>query len=254
MPEIGDQAVEVGLGARDGGPGAQARDAGESEVTHRRPCRRQPQGQPEVGLEAGEGEARRHDSNHLMGDVFDPYLPPEDPGIGGEGPLPEPLAEDDDRLRRRLLLAGRESAAAAGRGAQDAEQRRGDFGRVQAPRLTAPARAGFTLAVGGSVPEGAAVVAVEPISGLGLIDGIETQAGRHVPQAHQPIGLAVGQGREQHTVDDAEDRGIGADRHRQREHAEGAESRGPRDRAPGQAQDGHARRMRAKRRLPTLRR
>ena len=41
---------------------------------------------------------------------------------------------------------------------------------------------------------------------------------QHVAGRDEPVGLMVGQWPQQHRVDDAEDRGVGADTERQRQH------------------------------------
>src|SRR6185295_5202281 len=55
----------------------------------------------------------------------------------------------------------------------------------------------------------------------------EVDAGRHEPEADQPIGSRVGQGLEQDTVQDAEDRGVRAEGEGERRHRQDREERGP---------------------------
>ena len=59
----------------------------------------------------------------------------------------------------------------------------------------------------------------------------------------QPVGVAVRQGAEQHAVDDAEDRAVGADAQRERERRDEREARRLAQGAEGVAQVGeHGRR------------
>src|SRR5439155_748515 len=74
-----------------------------------------------------------------------------------------------------------------------------------------------------------------PVLEVGVRDERPVAARPRLPQHHQPVRLAVGQGREHHAVDDAEDRGVGADAERQGDHRDGGERRLLAQRAQGKA-------------------
>ena len=118
----------------------------------------------------------------------------------------------------RLILTCSEGATEGGIRAQQREQARGAARRLQLFRLAAAGQCGKKRCVGREVAHGfEAVVERDEFSfrnrHLGFVG----------PEAHDAIGVGIGQRPQQHRIDDAEDRGVRADAECERQHREGRE-------------------------------
>ena len=152
----------------------------------------------------------------------------------------------------RTLFGGREDAAADRRSAERLEEVRGDGGAANPLGLAGAVRdRELVLAVGGDRPQHPAAVPEAHVQRVGPGDDRQPPLRLRAPEAHEAIGIRERQRPQQHRVDDAEDRDVGADADGQREerhHGEGgARAQGPHavaDVAP-QAQEPAAARRRA---------
>jgi hypothetical protein len=161
----------------------------------------------------------RHDADHGEGLAAQHEVAADHVRVAAEPALPVALGQDRHRLRPRLVVFGGEGAAEDGRLAQRREQAGRDLAAAEALRLRA-------LRVEDEAR------AVEPDQGLErsalVADVLEVRDGEaHLRdlfgpfgEEHEPVRLLVGKRAQQHRVDHAEDRGVGAD-------------------AQGQGQDGH---------------
>ena len=152
----------------------------------------------------------------------------DDRRIRPEHPLPVAVGEHRDRLRRPAFVRGQQHPPEMRPRAEQLEEVRRDQSARRPMRLAA------TEDVEGPVPE-----LDELVDGLRLRavvrDLDEREAGvfdsrRHLrlPQVHDAVGLGVGQRPQQDPVDDAEDRGVGANAEPERQDEGEREPRHPR--------------------------
>ena len=92
------------------------------------------------------------------------------------------------------------------------------------------------VAVQADVLKDAALVAIREVLRRRHAELVDVEAGRNLLDADELVGVRVGQRLDQHAIDDAEDRGVGADAERQREHDGQREPWAPAHAAQRQAQ------------------
>src|SRR5579864_494435 len=90
----------------------------------------------EVNIGATPHESLRHHANDGADFVVEMKLATDDAGVAAELPLPELVAEDDDRFGAGIGIAGQRDPPEKGRHAHHIESVHGDVIAAQAFRLT----------------------------------------------------------------------------------------------------------------------
>jgi hypothetical protein len=135
------------------------------------------------------------------------------------------LADQRDFERSRSVLFRKEQAAGSGPDSQHREQARGDgvdiesLGLTRARQVHGPPGDGLDL-----LKRLALDFPIRIVCRRGRASR-ETDTGGVFPKKNQPVRIEEWQRFEQHGVDDAENRGVGADSERQDQHRERGESR-----------------------------
>ena len=185
--------------------------AGVGEV--RRVDRERP---PDLDLRVVHVVAARHDADDLLGTVVDLDVLPDDAGIAAVGPLPELVREDRHRRRVRHRVGRGEPAARQ----RLHVQRRHQLGRDQRRDRTARR---LRVEVDGAnrvgADRGERLVVVAELDELRQRhpELVEPEPRELAGDVLQPIRLRIGQRPQQHAVDDAEHRRVGADAERERQ-------------------------------------
>ncbi len=168
-------------------------------------------------------EARRHDADDDKRPAREVDRASDNGGIGAEPRAPDPIAQDDAVGSARTLVVARECAAERSTRAQQLDEAGGD---EQALEILRSGRAPELMALaveGRGTGEGSLVLA----------KGVEVhRRQRHVAEpwmlcedAHQPVGIGVGQRLEEDTAHHAVDRRVAADGEREREGDDSREGR-----------------------------
>jgi hypothetical protein len=181
-------------------------------------------------------EAGGHHPDDRPRHPVDPQGPPEDLAVAAEAALPEFVAEDRHRLGAGELLRLGEAPSEDRRHPQERQHRGGDRGRVQPLGSLAAGQVDGPAVVDPQVLEDPVRPPVEEIGGVGVLELGNAEPRGGVPHPHQPLRVGVGQRPQQDAVDDAEDRGVGADAEGQGEDREQGESRLPQELADGGAE------------------
>ena len=174
---------------------------------------RQSERHPELGGAAGEDYPARHDAHHGAGFSAKGNRASDHVSIGAEAPPPQPLGEHHRLRRPEGVLLGRERAP----------EERGNAERFEVAGRDPSCAHALRLAEAGEV-QGHPRRGGQALEDRLPIPPVEVIGSRHVgapfaeslPYPHQPVGIAERQGPEQHAIDEAEDRGVGADSKRQR--------------------------------------
>ena len=222
LPQVSDDRPEIGLRLRVADAGLQTSE--QVHVPHALDDLAPLQRDRQIDVRAPPHESLRHHADHRAGRVVEPELAAEDAGIPVELPLPESIAEDDDRL-------GAGSRVVGGRGAPDERRHAHDVEGVE--RAVVPPQP-LRLAV----PDPQHVAdrrrdhALEdsvPLRDLQeLIHRIPGPAPSHRriadADAHQVVDVLVGERIEDDRVKHAVDRGGRHDPQREREYGQDTES------------------------------
>ena len=177
-------------------------------------------------------EPRRRHADDGEDVAVQPHLPPDDIRFAGEPRLPEVVADHRHGMRARRHIVGRRQQPSARRGTdvEDVEEVAGDDQAVHQFGRVAGVEAGADAAPAGQAVEVLVVVA----------QGRVHRIGEHAAVAAGDIGeagrVADPQALEQRGVDQAEDRGVGADAQRQGQHGGHGEAGLPAQHAGGVAQ------------------
>ena len=113
---------------------------------------------------------------------------------------------------------GRVSRPEHGREPHDLEEVAGDEAHVDADGVVVTLKGADHGEYSAMPPSDLAPLRKSRTSGTEKSDVRSPGPSDRLPQVDQPIAVAVGQRLEQHAADDAEDRGVGADAERQRDH------------------------------------
>jgi hypothetical protein len=175
-------------------------------------------------------KVRRQHADHLGRLAVEDDRPPHDPGIAAEALQPEPMAQEQDgRGVRETVLRG-ESATDQRLDAQEPEEVPADAADLELHRLARAGQGRGVVAHGGDLFE-------DPGPLAQVLDLGRRHGGKGcLPVAadadqRQPLGLAIGQLRQEHAADHAEHRGVDRDAQRQGQHRHRRES-GPRAQRP----------------------
>ncbi len=145
------------------------------------------------------------------GDAVEGDAPAHDRRIGGKDPLPEAVAENHDRRLAGDVVFRQEQPPVERPRAEQVEQAGRRQQQLDPLGLLPPEQRGAAALGDRHLLERSVLVPdIDVLAGrrpvLGNVDPRRPQ-----PQHGQPIGIGIRQGLQQDPVDDAEDRGIGAD-------------------------------------------
>jgi len=154
---------------------------------------------------------RRKDPDDGVDLVVHLERPADDPGVTAEGALPVPVAQDEDRIRSEVVVLGPEGAPVKGHDSENVEKlRRNDAGRYPF-RLVLSEKGERHRVVLDQTRERLVRVPVV----VDLLDGErevrDFRLGRALLHHHETFPLAIRKRRQEDPMDEAEDRGIGAD-------------------------------------------
>ena len=175
---------------------------------------------PVVDAVVGEREPGGHDADDDTRPVVQRDRRSDDRGITPEVALPGTMAEQDHAVVAVLFLVGGERATVQRIDPQQREQRRRGGDAVESRRLVEARHGGRLVRVHGELCErvaGLAPVQEQRLGRVGLLASAEI-LGTELANDRDGTRIVVRQRPQQHAVDDAEDRRVGADRQRQRDH------------------------------------
>src|SRR5262245_40245196 len=170
-------------------------------------------------------EARRHHADHRGFIAAQDQFAPDDLRVAAEPPLPQSEVDHDHAWLPRLAFVRREGSPQNWGHAEYIEKAGGGDLRWNLFRLAVAGQ------VDGCVPESRHIledaVLLLPVEEVPHVDHILTAWIRapSFPHHHQPVGVGVRQGLQQHGMHYAEDRRIRADAERQRDHGHDRERR-----------------------------
>ena len=172
-----------------------------------------------------EVETARQDPDDLPRLVVDPRHLPDDRRVAAVFLLPEGIAQEGRRWRVRGVVLLREQPARRRRDAKQRQQPVGHDERRHLFRFPAAGQAREIRAIQSDVLEHTALFAVHEVVGRRHVHIGEVHSWRRVPDAHQLLGVRVGQRLDQHAVEHAENGAGRADAGAEREHGYERESR-----------------------------
>ncbi len=175
---------------------------------------------------------RRQHADDRERAVIGPESPADDVRVRGKMASPVGLGEEHDTVVAGPLVVENEPAAEKGLHAQGGEPPARHEGACDRLAGSAHGRDGEVRPViGGDLLEhGGLVPDVHEIRKRDVVDGVRRSAS---PDLDQPPGILVRQGTEHNRVDDAEDRGVGADAERKGRDGHGGEPTVPAQHADG---------------------
>ena len=181
-------------------------------------------GHPQLILAAGKIETGRHHADDRVAlavqvEGLAGYL-----RVGAEAALPQAVAHDDHATGSGPVLFGQERAAQLRLDAQQGKEVGRDALAVNPLRL-ADARQVKAL-VGGRRHAFKDLVLITPVyvvSHRGRVARVSA-SGVVLPDHHEPFGVSIRQGAQQHRVDDTEDGAVRADPQGQSDHGDGGEA------------------------------
>ena len=183
------------------------------------------EGDGDVQLGRVESEAGPHDPDHGVRLAVERERRSDQVPTRAEPVLPEPVADDDDAARTGPILLGEEGPAVQRSRAEEIEQVGGDQGAIDHFRVVAAREREGGRSERRHPREGARLIA--PIGEIGRRNAEPVQPFRQIAleDHREPVRIDVGQRREHHGVHDAEDRAVGPDAQRQRQHGDRGEAR-----------------------------
>jgi hypothetical protein len=187
------------------------------------------EGEIELGLHVEEAERAGHHPDDLVSLAVDDEPPADRPGIAAQPRLPVRVAQDDGGWAPRLVVLGRERPAQERGHAEQREDAVRDAKDRHALRLGQSGHAGRAVGPEPHVLERPALVTRGEVEGRTGAQVDDVDAGGDVPDPDQLLGVGVGERLEEHAVQDAEYRGVGADGDGHRCDGHRREQRGPRE-------------------------
>ena len=173
-------------------------------------------------------ESRRHDADDLERVAVDENGSPDDRCIRRVAPMPEGVPEHDQSRTIRQVLLGGERSADHRRDAKRRERVRADTSDGDAFGLLIAGEVHLTFTPRGHLLQRPAALPI--VHDLALGDPGFVERRPLAPDHHRAVRLGPWQGLEEHRVEDAEDRGIGANPERERQDGNRGESRIPEER------------------------
>ncbi len=177
------------------------------------------QGPPDLIEGAVERAALRQHADHRVRLVIEQDRPIHDTGIRSKLADPERVAEDHDTVVAELILAGRERPSESRFDPEDAKVVCRDACAAQLHWLADARQRGASARLRREEVE-RRVVAL-PIEKVERRDRIPFALRRLFHHAHDAVRIRIWEGLQQHTVDEAEYCGVGANADRQRQHCDG---------------------------------
>jgi hypothetical protein len=174
----------------------------------------------QVGQQVDEPKVARHHADDLVRHEIDDHGAAENVPVASEPSLPVPVAEDRGWRATGRIVFQREPPAQQGRDSERREHTVCHRHRRDLLGLAGSCDGGGVGRPHAELLEGLALVAAGGVH-AGREGGVleDLTADRHpVVDAHELVGVRIGQGLDQHAVHDAKHRGIRADAERQREH------------------------------------
>ena len=163
---------------------------------------------PELDPEVEEIHPGRQYPHHRPPDPVHRDPGAEDLGVGAEGAPPDPVREDDDRLRAgSVFRVGKDPPPGSG-DPQGAKEARGNRSDLAAKRRPAGLYRRRSRVEDPGLGERRAPLAVFEVFRSGDPEPVETHAGELGRDPHQLVRGAVGQGGEQGPVDHGENRRV----------------------------------------------
>ncbi|SPE25280.1 hypothetical protein SBA3_1160021 [Candidatus Sulfopaludibacter sp. SbA3] len=215
--EPGDDGLHLGLGLAGGDARPQAPNGvARVVVTRRSRFRRHGPCHPDIGCPAigrqtlgpvRKRKASRHYADDAVGARIEQQVFAEHGAIRPEARLPQCVADDGDLLHSRLIVRGFDGAAELGRDAENPEEIAGHTGGAY---VDGRGVAGEVQAIGGEQSEILErVTLLLPIVEVCVVgtESFERDArkvGAGLPEEHQPVGVLIRQGAQQHRVHHAE--------------------------------------------------
>ena len=166
---------------------------------------------PELDPEVEEIHPGRQYPHHRPPDPVHRDPRAEDLGIGAEGAPPDPVREEDDRLRAGSVFGAREDPPPGSGDPQGAKEARGNRSDLAAKRRPAGLYRRRSRVEDPGLGERRAPLPVFEVFRSGDPEPVEPHAGELGRDPHQLVRGAVGQGGEQGPVDHGEDRRVHSD-------------------------------------------
>jgi hypothetical protein len=159
---------------------------------------------PAIAIE----RARRHHADHTERYAVETNFAAENVGIAAEALLPRRVADHEHVLRARPIFFLAKGASQHRRDPEHGKVVGGDSPALQPRRFAADLRRRVDINFGRERLKRA-----QPALHLGEVEGRGRigPGGRPLPHADNPLGVGEGKRLQQHCVDEAEDRRIGAD-------------------------------------------
>ncbi len=223
-------AFDVGARFLQRHAGSEPRDTPkvEAAVSELAAVETQRRDQLDLGRDVDKAESRGHDADDLRRAAIHRHDAADDRFVAAELPLPIGIGED-----RRIGAVGlrrgfgfREQTAERRLNADRLEHAVRNSERAGLLRIADTRHAAAAGPPDPEVLERAVLVAVGEVHRRRHGEPLGVDSGRPVPEAHELVGIRIGQRLDQHRVDDAEDRRRCADAEREREHG-GRGERGP---------------------------
>ena len=170
-------------------------------------------------------ESRRRDPDDLVRPSVHAQRPLDEGSVGRKSALPETVAHDDHRLLALLLFVQGKRSAEERLHAEQLEEARRDELAENAFRRVADQNGEASALYRGNVAERALMTADIAEFGRGrpILVFRHADASKPLPHHHETLGVRVGQRFENHSIQDAENRRVGADAQRQRDDDDQAE-------------------------------
>jgi hypothetical protein len=235
--EVMGDGIHIGAGLREGDAGLKTADGMGAQVDASIVEGRivpLADGGVDVAVDSVKGEAGRENADDLIGDAAKVDALTDDGGRCGEAAFPEAFAEDGDGASSEMIVVAGKGAAEDGLNAEGGEEGCGNHEAVEAFGFGGAGKVVVLVAVDGHGGEGFA--GPLPVKEVGIADGGAVHAGILLVDGDEPAGIWVGQRIEDDSVDDGEERGIGADAEGQGEDGDGGEAGGFEEHAQGVTQ------------------
>ena len=162
------------------------------------------------GLVLGKLEPAGQDSGDGVQLAIERHPPGEDRGVTAESPHPEGVRDQRDCATARRRVGGRQIASDERRHSEHAQKTRRRELHFQLLRLAVPRDRKLAARIGGESIEDGRLIAPHRILEIRHVEAEEVVFA-DVDRRDEAAGVPIGQGTQQHGIDDAENRRVGAD-------------------------------------------
>ncbi len=224
-------ARDVGVGLFHRHTRLESRDPSKAEVAEEQAGSIEPLRQDHVGVRIEKSETVRHDTNHRTRLRVDGDRPAEHVAIPAESPLPISVREEHGLLRARCIVLAREPPPKRGRHTDGVEHTLRHEQASHLLRLGKPRHGDAASRPDSDVLKDTSFVPIGEVHRRRDVDFavLESHSRRRMPHPDQFLRLRIRQRFDQDAIDDAEDRGVGADADGQGQQGGRREHRGPRE-------------------------